>query len=174
MSEQDAPPKRIGTGLAGPGRPSSYTEEIAAEICLRLSEGESLRAICRDEHMPDRTTVFNWEDAHPVFSTKLAQARVYHGDWVVDDIASIEAGVLAGKIPVDAGRVAIWSKQWRAGKLSPKRYGDKVIKQLTGLDGGPIKSEATVTHVADDAFGAIIAALDSAGRAKSSGGGASS
>ena len=34
------------------GRPSLYTEALAAKICRRLAEGESLRAICADKAMP--------------------------------------------------------------------------------------------------------------------------
>ncbi len=34
------------------GRPSLYTEALAAKICRRLAEGETLRAICRDKAMP--------------------------------------------------------------------------------------------------------------------------
>ena len=35
------------------GRPSTYGQEIADEVCRRLAGGESLRAICRDEGIPD-------------------------------------------------------------------------------------------------------------------------
>jgi hypothetical protein len=45
------------------GRPSSFTQEIADEICERLSKGEPLAAICRDEHMPSDWTVRQWADA---------------------------------------------------------------------------------------------------------------
>ena len=34
------------------GRPSLYTEPLAAKICRRLAEGESLRGICADKAMP--------------------------------------------------------------------------------------------------------------------------
>ncbi len=36
------------------GRPSLYTKALAAKLCLRLAEGETLRAICRDGAMPDK------------------------------------------------------------------------------------------------------------------------
>ncbi len=35
------------------GRPSLYTEALAAKLCERLAEGESLRTICADKAMPD-------------------------------------------------------------------------------------------------------------------------
>ncbi len=42
------------------GRPSLYTEALAAKICQRLAEGETLRAICRDKAMPDKANVLRW------------------------------------------------------------------------------------------------------------------
>jgi len=42
------------------GRPTLYTEELAAEICRRLAGGESLRRICEDDHMPGASTVVDW------------------------------------------------------------------------------------------------------------------
>src|SRR5690606_9454335 len=42
------------------GRPSDYNAHIAAEICGRIAEGQSLREICAAEDMPSRTTVFRW------------------------------------------------------------------------------------------------------------------
>ena len=36
---------------------TNYTREIADAICSRMSEGESLRAICRDPGMPSEGTV---------------------------------------------------------------------------------------------------------------------
>jgi hypothetical protein len=50
-------------------RPSASIDEIAAEICERLASGESLRAICRDDHMPKARTVYLWiaRDLHGFF-----------------------------------------------------------------------------------------------------------
>ena len=46
--------------MAKRGRPSKYTKAVADEICLRLAKGETLRSICRDEHMPHEATVRQW------------------------------------------------------------------------------------------------------------------
>jgi hypothetical protein len=49
--------------LIGPitrGRPSIYSDELAAEICGRIASGETLVAICEDEDMPNRRTVTKW------------------------------------------------------------------------------------------------------------------
>lgn len=38
------------------GRPSSFTPEIAEEICRRIEEGATLRDVCGSEGMPYWTT----------------------------------------------------------------------------------------------------------------------
>jgi hypothetical protein len=58
-------------------RPSAYSEAIAAEICARLADGEMLKGICRDEHMPARsTTILTWVlDDREGFSDTYARTR---------------------------------------------------------------------------------------------------
>jgi hypothetical protein len=53
---RDPAPKR------GPGRPLSYTPEVADEICERLEAGEPIKQICREAGMPDWKIVRH----HPV------------------------------------------------------------------------------------------------------------
>jgi hypothetical protein len=57
------------------GRRSTFTQELADEICNRIAEGEPLRQICRDEHMPNFVTVYDWRDSNPEFAQRLARAR---------------------------------------------------------------------------------------------------
>jgi transposase len=121
------------------GRPSLYTQKLAEEICARLADGESLRAICRDDHMPDRSTVLRWEDAHEDFAAKCARARNWQADHEFDRMHEIECGVLDGSIDPQSARVVLSSKQWRASKLAPKKYGDRVTNAHVGPDDGPVQ-----------------------------------
>ena len=58
------------------GRPSIYSDALAAAICERLGQGESLNAICRDEHMPSRKVVHEWvTDDRDGFRDKYVRAR---------------------------------------------------------------------------------------------------
>ena len=62
------------------GRPSRYTSELAAVICERLAEGETLRSICRDDKMPDKATVLRWlgDKAKTDFRDQYAQIGRAH------------------------------------------------------------------------------------------------
>lgn len=35
-------------------------------------------------------------------------------------------------------KLRIWARQWRAGKLAPKKYGERASVEHTGADGGPL------------------------------------
>ncbi len=76
--------------LQCPGRkPMEYDEEIAAEVCDRLSQGESLRSICEDPRLPSHQTIYKWAAVQPIFKTAYARAREAQMDKWSDDIVEI-------------------------------------------------------------------------------------
>lgn len=109
--------------MAKMGRPSKYTVELAAEICLRIADGESLKKITDEEAMPSRVTVHQWliddkEFLNKYEAAKALQADVYADE--MDDIAHNE------EIDTQRARLIIDTRKWVASKLKPKRYGDKL------------------------------------------------
>lgn len=75
------------------GRPKgdTYTKVIADEIINRLIDGEPLAVICRDDHMPNPSTVYDWIDReeHAEFSQRFARARNDGGDRIATDCLGI-------------------------------------------------------------------------------------
>jgi hypothetical protein len=106
------------------GRPSLYSDKIADVIVERIIEGQSLRSICSDEKMPNRATVLRWLDGNEIFAAKYARAREFQGDYMDDLI--LEAAEQTDEDNAVAQRVKIDAYKWRAAKLQPKRYGDKL------------------------------------------------
>jgi hypothetical protein len=121
------------------GRPSLYSEALVETICNRIAAGESMRSVCRSEGMPDRQTVLNWLDTHEEFSAKYARARLHQADSVDDDIVDMLDEVKTGTLDPQAARVLLAGYQWRASKLSPKKYGDRVDLTHSAPDGGPVR-----------------------------------
>lgn len=125
------------------GRPTRFDANMAAEICGRLSAGESLAAICRDPLMPVQTTVYRWIATIPEFQQLYACAREDQAETLADQIQDLAdeqpAQVVDDKgiARVDNGWVT-WQKnrvdarKWVAAKLKPKKYGDKVTNQHEG------------------------------------------
>lgn len=106
------------------------SEAVRASICEQLSQDMSLKEICAQPGMPGRGDVYREMDADEGFRTRCARARISQAESIADDLAGIEARTLRGEIDPAAARVVLASKQWRASKLSPKKYGDKL--DLTG------------------------------------------
>ncbi len=146
MTKKKPAPKK-----AKKGRPSLYTEALAAKLCLRLAEGETLRSICRDDAMPGKTTVLRWlsDKKNADFRDQYAHARELQADALFDEaleIADDASGDWStdkdGKKTLDhehvqRSRLRVDTRKWAAGKMAPKRYGDKM--QHTGDGGGPIR-----------------------------------
>ncbi len=128
MTKQKPAPKKRKRG-----RPSRYTPELAAVICERLAEGESLRSICADKAMPGLSTVMGWlfDDKHEGFPEQYARAREAQAELRADEITDISDGVQHGASEaVQAARLRVDARKWIAAKLLPKRYGNKL--QHTG------------------------------------------
>lgn len=126
------------------GRPSSYTPELGDLILNGLIAGESMRKLCAPEDMPDRGTVVRWLAEHPDFAAKYAHAREAQAD-TMDDMILEEAEKVTPETAA-AARVKIDAYKWRAAKLKPKVYGDKI--QHADADGGKLETPVvTVTLV---------------------------
>ena len=122
------------------GRPSSYTEDKAHEILTRLSNGESLRQICKDKHLPSFATVFNWKDAHPDFLDKYTRAtasratyyaeEAFHiADRLTDDDGKLKEGLDA--LSIAAAREQIHIRQWAAARMAPANWAENKHLAIT-------------------------------------------
>lgn len=146
------------------GRPTKYSQHVAALICARLAEGESLRSICSDEEMPASSTVFLWLAKHADFSEQYARAREAQADALFDEIIDIaddsrndwmeikygdsddeDAGWKVNHEHIQRARLRVDSRKWMASKLSPKKYGDKI--QHGGDPDNPLVINVTVGGV---------------------------
>lgn len=129
------------------GRPSSFTQAVADEIVERLSKGEPLAAICRDEHMPTDRTVRNWREADEAFASAIAGAREVGFDQIAADCLRIADTPLIGeerttkddgKVEVREGdmlghrKLQIDTRLKLLAKWDPKRYGDRLDLNHSG------------------------------------------
>ena len=115
--------------LARPiGRPSSYSERTASIICERISLGESLRSICREDNFPDAVTVHRWLKNYPEFRNQYAQARDQQADSYFDMIIDEAFSSHDAQI----GRLRVDALKWVSSKLAPKKYGDRIEHEHTG------------------------------------------
>ena len=112
-----------GHVAAKTGRPSSYTQEVADEICMMIADGKSLDATLRVKGMPSRGTVIRWTQDNPQFQADYARAREHQADTFADAVVQIADNP---KLTPENKRVMIDARKWAAGKQRPTKYGDKV------------------------------------------------
>ena len=105
------------------GRPTIYTKELAAHICKRIMDGESLASITRDDDMPVRSTVHKWLTERDEFSDKYKEARDAQADTYTDEMEDIARDPT---LDVQRARLIVDTRKWVASKLKPKKYGDKL------------------------------------------------
>ena len=143
-----------------------YNPEIAEEILVRMSGGESLRTICADEGYPCRRTVTRWavRDTDG-FGARYAAARRAGVESRIEDANEIAAEMPtytdeAGVTRIDAAgiqrnRLRCDQAKWEASHLlrggikpsAPLDYGDKITQEMSGPDGGAIQSEHRIVFV---------------------------
>ena len=157
-----AAPKQVSKGkvaqqpVSAPeakNKTGKYTPELAQEIFHRISMGESLLNICKDERMPTRQAVYDWVHSDESLALQFARAREEGCDAMAEEsLAITDSQPLAvfddaGNKRYDPGSIA-WNKNRAEHRLkllacwNPKKYGTKV--QLGGDPGNPIQLEAQV------------------------------
>jgi hypothetical protein len=138
------------------GRPTDYTHDVSIDICARIAEGMPLTKICKLDGMPHVATVYRWlaDERYKDFRDRYMYAREDQADTLADEIVEIADdtdndytetvdGILKYNAEnVNRSRLRVDARKWVAAKLKPKKYGDKVQNELTGADGGAIKTES--------------------------------
>ena len=77
-------------------RPTLFSEDLAAEICGRIADGQSVREIARADDMPNAATIFRWLPKHDDFREQYeiaVEARLLH---LADELINIADGVGSG------------------------------------------------------------------------------
>ncbi|WP_283149000.1 hypothetical protein [Silvimonas soli] len=132
-------------------RPTRYTNAMAERICERLMGGESLRRICKSDDTPDQATVYRWLNQNKSFREQYTRAREVQADTLADEIIDIaDDGINDSYVDEDSGaertnydviarsKLRVDARKWLAGKMAPKKYGEKIQQELSGPGGEPL------------------------------------
>jgi hypothetical protein len=129
--------------MAG-GRSTTYTNELGLEICMHIADGESVRSICLNEHMPSSSTIFRWllDDDKKEFWEQYARARAIQAETMFEELLEIaddgsndwmEKANKDGSTytaldheHVQRSRLRVDTRKWYLSKVLPKKFGDKV------------------------------------------------
>lgn len=125
------------------GRPTKYTKELADEVCSQLSEGKSMRTVCKDTKLPSSRTLFRWLRTNEEFCQQYTRAKEESADALTDEMLDIadnatndymeeigkdgqSKGYQLNGDHVRRSTLRIETRKWLASKLKPKRYGNNI------------------------------------------------
>lgn len=133
------------------GRPPfAWTPEIEEEILGRMMVGESVADILgdgRDDWLPSERTFYKRLSDDAAFAQKYARAREAQGHFEADEIRAIADAATPEDVQV--ARLRVEARKWRASKLAPKVYGDKLEVSGAG-EGGAHVHRVEMTFVRPD------------------------
>ncbi len=152
------PIKRVGNWVPGPGRPTSATPELKEELLDRLSAGEFLTVICREDHMPSSRTVYGWLAEDKTFSAGFARARELGAlSWVEEGVHTARTLELGQVVTYSADGMTLRREDMlghrklksdtyfkAAAMVCPSKFGAKVALTGGGEDDKPLNIKTRV------------------------------
>jgi len=133
------------------------TDELFLEICERMVGGQSVRTICKDDHMPTISGFMKFLSTNPEKVDQYTRAMQMRADAMFEEILDIADDgtndfmlrnaddpmsiVLNGE-HIQRSRLRVDSRKWALGRMNPKKYGEKTF--IGGVDDAPIKVQNTI------------------------------
>ncbi len=123
------------------GRPTTFTESLAEDICNRIANGQMLGAICEKPGMPNRRTIYRWLEENEEFAKCFRMARRISADALVEQGLDI----LDEADPSTASLANFRAnfRKWLAGKMSPT-YSERAALELSGPEQKPIATQLSM------------------------------
>lgn len=141
-----------------------YSEIVAARVLERIASGQSLSKACDGDGFPDKSTVLRWVCHNKEgFRDRYRSAIEAHLFELETELVSLADSALENAkgapgtgeatAKVHAIKLAVDTRKWILSKLSPKKYGNRVSAEISGPDGGPLRTEGEYRLTpADEAF----------------------
>lgn len=105
-------------------RPGIDDQAAVDLLCDRLVQGLSMREACSIPECPTDTAVYRGMARNPEFAAAIARAR--EAQQHAEAEKCIELADQATAEDWQVVKLRIWARQWRAAKLAPKVYGEKI------------------------------------------------
>lgn len=135
-----------------------YTPELFDEICNLIAYSDrGLVSICKEKGL-NANSFYEWVAKDKELGDKYARARELQAEYLADQIIEIaddgtndymaitkgdESYNVEDREVTNRSKLRVDARKWKASKLAPKKYGDKVstelsgsveVKQITGME----------------------------------------
>lgn len=108
------------------GRPSKLTPAVLQTITDRLSKGEPLAVICRDEGMPHDSTVRDWMAKDESVSLAIARAREQGEESIAWRLRDVARGGEGSSGDVQRDKLIVDTDLKLLAKWNPRKWGDRI------------------------------------------------
>ncbi len=92
-----------------------FSEYTIHRLLERMSEGEALTKICKDEAMPSYSQLMRWQKLHPWIRQAIEDARLARAEYHRDRVLEEADNANSWKDPINATQVKIDAHKWAAG-----------------------------------------------------------
>ncbi len=99
------------------------TPKNKARVLKLISEGKSVREICRQDEKPSLFTVYSWIHEDKDFAEQYARATELRAENMFDEITEIADNT---KGEANRDRLRVDARKWVLSKMQPKKYGEKL------------------------------------------------
>lgn len=152
-----------------------HRQECVDLVCAAISSSDKgLKRVCdafrvEDPSFPPARTLRDWIANDNEFATRYARAKELQADHIFEQIIEIadddtddelfvggddESGAGAKRVQnsefIARSKLKVDARKWVVSKLVPKKYGDKVVQEVTGPDGGPQEHIVASVESAED------------------------
>ena len=136
-----------------------YSETVADRICEEVINGRVLNRICIEEPWaPHSLTVHMWLKEHPEFREAYDIARRIRADQAAQEIINLADTAIDG-VNTESIKIQIHARQWLAGKMNPRDYGDRKIVDANIHAQVTTTNQIDVSHLTIDEIHAAERAL---------------
>lgn len=107
-------------------KPPKYTKAEFEPIFSRIAEGDALYKVCKEKGTMSLQHFYSCIAIDDSLFEKYVRAKELCADKIFEETKEIADGVKADNNEVQKARLQVDVRKWQAGKLRPKKYGDKL------------------------------------------------
>jgi hypothetical protein len=131
-------------------------------VCAMIGDGDSLTSIAEKAN-----TTFGqlqtWLNNNPEYSARVREVRTLTARYW-DEQAEGVIKNSSDNLTFSQARELAHHYRWRAAKIAPREYGDKITQEITGKDGAPLLDPASVRGMAPEELSALKLLLTKASK----------
>ena len=133
------------------------TPEVIERLLGGIADGKTLRALCREDGMPNWRTVYDWIEADADLAARFERAREIGFDAIAEDVFDIAddgtndwvererkdgtPDIVLNSEHVQRSKLRIETRMKLLAKWHPKKYGDKQDVNIGNKEGETLKVE---------------------------------